>query len=673
MKPRPLSLPGFGPLTFFRKLSAAEASAAYIVSGRWTVIAWDPVETMAGRTVQALERVKALQKKNSSASSGFPFAGGSIGWISYDAAMKSLGLHSRHQRHARLPDVCFHRYEQAVLWNGRKVFAIGNAAFRRAVAEIHARPLPAFAPTPIVWKPAVTRAEYGRGFTQIKKGIRDGDFYQLNYSYPLRGESADDPRQLFASLLAHNPASSASYLEYGQSALLSLSPERFVLMQEGRIVTCPIKGTRPRGVTPADDRRLRKELQDDPKEAAELNMITDLLRNDIGQVSETGSVRVTGHRLLQKNPSVWHTYSVIEGRLKPSVHPLDAVVSMMPGGSVTGCPKISAMEEIDRVESASRGLYCGSVILLSDDGRLDSSIVIRSIERRGHELMLGVGGGIVADSTVAREYDETLRKAARILSLPVRRAWVNGRPATSHPALDPRTPGSRGVFETMTAERGTIRRESAHVRRLWQSAKHTGLHLAAGRKKEAVAQLHSALREYGPSPARVKIVLTDSDICIEIRPLDTDPVAASGIRVTVTDLDRAIPAAKALPYHREWRAYADAIARGYHESLLRRSDGTIPEAAVSNLFFVKKGTLLTADTGMLPGITRGRVLAASGRLRIPVRFVSPTLKDLLSADEIFLTRSTAGVIPVVRIGTHRIGRGRPGRITDRMSGIIGGA
>ena len=220
----------------------------------------------------------------------------------------------------------------------------------------------------------------------------------------------------------------------------------------------------------------------------------------------------------------------------------------------------------------------------------------------------------------------------------------------------------------MIAERGVIRHESAHVRRLWQSAKYTGLSLSETRKKEALSRLHSALAEYGPSPARVKIVLTETDVCIEVRPLISDPVLHAGVAVTVTDLDRAIPAAKALPYHREWRAYSDAVARGYHETLLRRSDGSIPEGAISNLFFLKKGVLHTADTNMLPGITRARVLADAVRLRIPVRFVQPTLADLLSADEIFLTRSTAGIVPVVRIGTRRIKRGVPGAITLSFAG-----
>lgn len=670
----PMTLAGFDPVMFFRKLRESESSPSYMTSGAWIIIAWDPAETMAGRDVSVLTRVKTLQKKyRTSSQKDFPFLGGVLGWISYDAGMRLHGVSTRHKKSLSIPDVCCHRYPHALLFDGKKVFAVGSAHFRKKIVEIHSRPLPLITTPSLDWESAMTRQAYTSAFTTIKKRIVDGDVYQLNYSYPFTAQSSLDARQLFCDLLRHSPAPAAAYLEYGRSALLSLSPERFVRVRRGRITTCPIKGTRPRGLTPAEDRRHMRALLKDPKESAELSMITDLLRNDIGQVAVTGSVRVKGFRLLQKNPSVWHTYSVIEGRLLPKIHPLDAFLSMFPGGSVTGCPKIAAMEEIDRIEAQSRGLYCGSVLLLSDDGHLDSTIIIRSIEKAGTHLKLGVGGGIVADSVCENEEDETLQKAARILSRPTRQTWVNGRASADHPLLpllDPKHASVRGVFETMRYDGRRLRDRTLHWKRLLRSAKHTGFVISEKTQRDASQYLSSVVTQLGSTPKRVKIVLTGKDVLIEARPLIADPATAAGVSVTVTKLTRHSPEAKALPYHREWRSYTDAVAQGFHEALLLGADGTIREAALSNLFMVKRGMLYTAADGMLAGITRAHVLRCAKKLAIPVKLIALTRADLYGADEVFLTRSTVGIIPVSRIQKRKVGKGTVGTITKRLSATL---
>lgn len=665
-----LSLVGFEPSQFFRKLSDAEPCPAYMTSGAWVVITWDPNETMVGRDVSVLERAKKLQRKfRTSAQKNFPFLGGVLGWVSYDAGLRLHGIASRHKKIMPIPDVCFHRYEHAVLFDGRSVYAVGDSAFRKCVHAIHARPLPSIRMERPDWQSSISRKEYVSAFTAIQKRIRSGDMYQMNYSYPFTASGVIDARQMFCDLLTYHPASAASYIEHGRAALLSMSPERFVQIRRGRITTCPIKGTRPRGRTPAEDKKMMRELLRDPKETAELNMITDLLRNDIGQVSTVGSVRVREHRALQKNPSVWHTYSVIEGRLQPKTHPLDAFLSMFPGGSITGCPKVAAMEDIDRIELQSRGLYCGSVVMLSDDGSLDSSIIIRSIEKAGSQLKLGVGGGIVSDSVCDKEEDETLRKAARILSLPKRRTWVNGRETDEHPLLDhldPKNPSAKGVFETMVLLGKKIEDEAAHVKRLQISAQKMDMNISV-KQMQMVRRMLEAARKIAPSsPMRLKVLLTGSDVLMEIRPLSLDAAISQGVAVTVTKLQRKNPTAKALPYHCEWRAYTDAVAQGYHEALLLQKDGTIPEAAVSNLFFVKRGVLYTAATTMLAGITRKNVIRATKKAGIQVVLKQPTLRDLRQADEVFLTRSTVGIVPVTRIDRYKINNGKVGKVVESL-------
>lgn len=263
----------------------------------------------------------------------------------------------------------------------------------------------------------MTQREYSYAFANIQAAILRGDIYQINLTYHLRARSEIDRRHLFHTLTQSNPSACASYLESDDVILLSASPESFLTIDGDRIETRPIKGTRPRGRNAAADQRLKRALLSDPKEQAELNMITDLLRNDIGQICVPGSVEVAKARVVQKNPTVWHTYSVIQGRLESFITPLEALQRCFPGGSVTGCPKKRAMEEIAKLEKARRGPYTGAMVMLSDHGALRSSVVIRTLVSEGDHLTLGVGGGIVADSDGAREWEETQRKAAAFLRL----------------------------------------------------------------------------------------------------------------------------------------------------------------------------------------------------------------------------------------------------------------
>lgn len=299
VKPVTMSLAGYSPLTFFRKLGREEKSPAYIQSGEWTVIAWNPVRSFVGDDPIVLQKAKKFLK-NFHGGQHLPFVGGLIGWISYDAGCREAGFRSKHLKKSRVPEYCVHGYHTALLWNGRKLLVVGDAAFRRSVRDIHRRPLSAHPLAPLSWKPCITGSQYERQFEHVMQGIQNGDFYQLNLTYQFQSVSENDPRALFATLIEHNPAGAASYIEHGATAVLSASPERFITVQNGVITTCPVKGTRPRGRTPKEDGRLVSELLQSPKEQAELNMITDLLRNDIGKVSEPGSVHVKGHRLLQK-------------------------------------------------------------------------------------------------------------------------------------------------------------------------------------------------------------------------------------------------------------------------------------------------------------------------------------------------------------------------------------
>jgi para-aminobenzoate synthetase component 1 len=220
---------------------------------------------------------------------------------------------------------------------------------------------------------------------------------------------------LYGRLRQCNPAPFAGYLDLGNFAIASASPERFVLVQDGQVQTRPIKGTRPRGATPEQDRQRAEELLASAKDRAENVMIVDLLRNDLGRVCAYGSVRVEAVCRLESYPTVHHLVSEVVGTLRPGLGPVDLLRAAFPGGSVTGAPKVRAMEIIAELEPTARGPYCGSLGFLGFDGSMDTSILIRTFTIGRGWIQFPVGGGIVADSDPHAEYAETLHKAEGLL------------------------------------------------------------------------------------------------------------------------------------------------------------------------------------------------------------------------------------------------------------------
>jgi para-aminobenzoate synthetase component 1 len=245
--------------------------------------------------------------------------------------------------------------------------------------------------------------------------VHAGDCFQVNLSQRLISPDTRPPLELYRRLRERNPASFAGYFDMGDFVLASASPERFLRVQHNQVETRPIKGTRPRGATPDEDRCQAEELLRSLKDRAENVMIIDLLRNDLGRVCAYGSVKVAAVCRLESYPTVHHLVSEVRGRLQSGRTPLDLLRAAFPGGSVTGVPKVRAMEIIAELEPTVRGPYCGSLGYLGFDGTMDTSILIRTCTVGGGWVQLPVGGGIVADSTPEGEYAETLHKAEGVL------------------------------------------------------------------------------------------------------------------------------------------------------------------------------------------------------------------------------------------------------------------
>jgi para-aminobenzoate synthetase component 1 len=223
------------------------------------------------------------------------------------------------------------------------------------------------------------------------------------------------PLELYDRLRRRNPAPFAAYFDLGEFVIASASPERFLSVNDGEVQTRPIKGTRPRGATPEEDELQRQGLLQSAKDRAENVMIVDLLRNDLGRVCAYGSVRVAALCFLETYPTVHHLASEVRGRLRPGLGPIDLLRAAFPGGSVTGAPKVRAMEIIAELEPTARGPYCGCLGYLGFDGSMDTSILIRTFTIGKGWMQFPVGGGIVADSTPEGEYAETLHKAEGLL------------------------------------------------------------------------------------------------------------------------------------------------------------------------------------------------------------------------------------------------------------------
>jgi len=259
------------------------------------------------------------------------------------------------------------------------------------------------------------RGEFIRGVGRIKEWIAAGDIYQVNLSQAFTAEVTGGPLfGLYEALRDASPAPMAAWLSLDGKEVLSSSPETFLKISGRGIETRPIKGTRPRFSDPDEDRRSAYELQTSPKEIAELVMITDLLRNDLGQACEFGSVEVSEMLQLETLAQVHHLVSTVKGTLRPETDAIDALAACFPGGSITGAPKKRAMEIIRELEDRPRGIYCGAIGWFGSNGESSFNIAIRTLVREGNKLVYQVGAGIVADSDPEKEYEETLHKAAGI-------------------------------------------------------------------------------------------------------------------------------------------------------------------------------------------------------------------------------------------------------------------
>ncbi len=358
-----------------------------------------------------------------------PFAGGAVGYWSYDLARRYHHIPDIAQDAEHLSEMAIGIYDWAIILDHQELSA--RLVSRQRYAET-ARVLPQILAR-LNSLPAAegkedfrvegniqsnfTPAAYRNAFDTVQKYLHEGDCYQINLAQRYAASATGDAFKAYCELRRLSPAPYSAFLNWPQAQILCASPERFLQVQQGRVETRPIKGTRARNADAAEDARLAQELREHPKDRAENLMIVDLLRNDLSKSCEPGSVRTPKLFEVESFANVHHLVSTVEGRLQNGHDALDVLRDCFPGGSVTGAPKQRAMEIIEQLEPHRRGIYCGAIGYVGHDGNMDTNIVIRTLVFSGGEIRCWAGGGIVADSQCEAEYQETLDKAAAMLEL----------------------------------------------------------------------------------------------------------------------------------------------------------------------------------------------------------------------------------------------------------------
>ena len=434
-----------------------DSSSANDHNGRYSYLSADPFLTVrsqgrrvelagpAGRTVVEADPFDLLRSILSlypaAQSPGLPpFLGGAVGYFGYDLGRLIESLPATNPADEALAELDVGFYDWVLAadhlsgenWLVATGLPVGTEATARArLAEIESLlDAPARvskepegskevgeAPDmkPLRFRSNVSRADYLEGVRRAKEYIAAGDIYQVNLSHRLEGEWRDSAWPLYERLRETSPVSYGAYLDLGEGKVLSASPELFLRLDGGWVETRPIKGTRPRGRTPEVDRLLGAELLSSEKDRAENLMIVDLLRNDLGKVCRVGSVQVPELFGIEGYSTVWQMVSTVSGELRSGLGAVELLRACFPGGSVTGCPKIRAMEIIEELESVRRGVYCGSIGYISFGGSMVTSIVIRTLVLQQGKIHLRVGGAIVSDSDPEAEYEETLAKSRAAL------------------------------------------------------------------------------------------------------------------------------------------------------------------------------------------------------------------------------------------------------------------
>ncbi|MBL4910690.1 MAG: aminodeoxychorismate synthase component I [Alteromonadaceae bacterium] len=363
--------------------------------------------------------------------SELPFIGGALGYFAYDLGRQFEMMPDIAKRDIDLPDMAVGIYQQAIIYDHKtQQFHLicptdKQQALTTKITQLIKIELPTTSTFKITkaWQSNINKSAYDQKFKQVQEYLLSGDCYQINLAQRFKAQYKGDEFQAYLALRAANNAPFSAFMRFDDAAILSISPERFLqVSKQNKVQAKPIKGTRPRSLDKQQDQAYADELKNATKDQAENLMIVDLLRNDISKACIAGSVKVPKLFAIESFPAVHHLVSTVEGQLSDNKHPIDLLRGAFPGGSITGAPKVRAMEIIEQLEPHKRSIYCGSIGYISACGRMDTSITIRTLvcqqtEQKEKNIFCWAGGGLVADSQVDDEYQETFDKVNKILPI----------------------------------------------------------------------------------------------------------------------------------------------------------------------------------------------------------------------------------------------------------------
>jgi len=507
------------------------------------------------------------------------------GWMNYEAG---------HGLEPKLAPLAQPGEDLPLLWFG--LFFEAEPIDKAALADLLGDPAGAWVGPP---RPGISRAAYEQAHARVQDYIAAGDIYQANLSFRADVAVRGNPLALYARLRRNARAGWGGIVHDGRNWLLSFSPELFFKSDGRHVEARPMKGTAPRAQDPAEDEALARALAADPKQRAENLMIVDLIRNDLSRVAQAGSVVTPLLFAVEHYPTVHQMVSAVEADLAPGRDAVDLVRALFPCGSVTGAPKVRAMEVIAEVEADVRGPYTGAIGAFAPDGGAAFNVAIRTLvlEEGRNDARIGLGSAVVADSTVEGEWQECLAKGAFL--------------TMDQPRFD--------LFETMRfdPDEGIVRLEE-HVARLGESAREFGFSFD---RHEIRNEMHAATFRL-TQPSRVRLMLSQSGaVSIEVTPIPATPPQPVVVRVAPLPVD---PEDFRLRHKTTDRAfYAAARAKaGSFEVLFERPDGLLTEGSFTTLFVRKGENLVTPplSLGLLPGIQRALLLesgeAIEGELTI---------------------------------------------------------
>jgi para-aminobenzoate synthetase/4-amino-4-deoxychorismate lyase len=469
------------------------------------------------------------------------------------------------------------------------------------------------------------REEYEGRVEEIRRAIFRGDVYQANLTGKFVFPFPDDPFALYLRLRAAQPVPYGAFLRTGSCCIVSQSPELFFRVRRGEIEVRPMKGTAARGLSASEDRKAARDLKADPKNRAENVMIVDLLRNDLGKVCRTGSIRASRMFEVQRYRTLLQMVSTVSGTLAPGTTLLDLCRALFPCGSVTGAPKISSMRLLRRLEPSPRGVYTGAIGILMPGGDMTFSVAIRTVTVRNGMAEAGAGGGIVWDSDPDGEFREAHQKARYLVE----------------------PPADFELIETLLwTPDGGFRFLGDHLRRISSSARYFGFRFRRG---AALAALDSAVRDGGTAgPCKVRMLLrADGHVSASVSPYPGERDASAPGRVALSRIavSSRDPFLRHKTTNRAWRddELRNVREAGFDEVLFLNERGELTEGAISNVFLEISGRIYTPPSacGLLEGVYRQRLL--SDRRRSASERVL-FMEDLQKADRILLTNSVRGCV-----------------------------